>query len=215
MKLELKGPEGVAQRMDEIQKRMASVAGTRKAPRQIFQPEGAPMGIPGADFGSVLEGQIGGSSRDVRPMRPMMGGLTPASGGPDALRPLIARVASEEGVDPTLLEALVSVESNFNAQAVSAVGAKGLTQLMPATAKALGVQDAFDPEQNLRGGAKYLRQLMNKFGDLPTALAAYNAGPGNVAKYNGIPPFKETQNYVQRVQQRYQLLAGGINSNAR
>lgn len=99
-----------------------------------------------------------------------------------------------------LLKAIGKAESNFDPNAVSSAGAQGVMQLMPATAKYLGVQDSFDPEQNIMGGAKYISQLLDKYdGDVKLSLAAYNAGMGNVAKYGGIPPFKETQNYVVKV----------------
>lgn len=111
---------------------------------------------------------------------------------------LATRIALEEGVDPDLFLRLVQAESSFNQDAQSPAGAIGLTQLMPDTAKGLGV-DPYDPEDNLRGGARYLRQQLDTFGDTATALAAYNAGPGNVRKYGGIPPFEETQNYVSKI----------------
>ena len=111
---------------------------------------------------------------------------------------LAQQIAQEEGVDPALFMKLVQAESAFNPQARSPVGAIGLAQLMPATAAELGV-DPNDPEQNLRGGARYLKQQMDTFGSPELALAAYNAGPGNVRKYGGVPPFEETQNYLTKI----------------
>ena len=107
-------------------------------------------------------------------------------------------IAREEGVDPDLFLRLIQQESSFNPDAVSSAGAIGLGQLMPGTAADLGV-DPYEPEENLRGSARYLRQQLDEFGDTRIALAAYNAGPGNVRKYGGIPPFEETQNYVSKI----------------
>lgn len=111
---------------------------------------------------------------------------------------LISQEAVANGVDPKLLLKIARQESGLNPNAKSKVGATGLMQLMPATAKGLGV-DPNDPAQNVKGGAKYFKQMMDMFGDERKALAAYNAGPGNVRKYGGIPPFKETQNYVSAI----------------
>ncbi|MGN0483560.1 MAG: lytic transglycosylase domain-containing protein [Lachnospiraceae bacterium] len=109
------------------------------------------------------------------------------------------------GVPKALLEAITMQESSFNPKATSHCGAQGLMQLMPATARSLGVTDAYDPEQNIMGGAKYISQLLNQYnGDVKLALAAYNAGSNNVAKYGGVPPFKETQDYVVKVMGYYQ-----------
>lgn len=110
------------------------------------------------------------------------------------------KAAKKYNVPVELLKAIGKAESDFDTQAVSRCGAQGVMQLMPATAKGLGVTNAFDPEQNIMGGAKYISGLIKKYsGDTSLALAAYNAGSGNVAKYDGIPPFKETQNYVKKI----------------
>jgi soluble lytic murein transglycosylase-like protein len=113
----------------------------------------------------------------------------------------ITAAAQRHGVDPALLAGLVRQESNFDPNAGSPAGARGLTQLMPGTAAGLGVTDVTDPLQSLDGGAKYLKQQLDAFGgDVTKALAAYNAGPGAVQRYGGVPPYAETQNYVQKVQ---------------
>lgn len=113
---------------------------------------------------------------------------------------LIQRASEKYNVDSALIKAVIKAESNFNHRAVSRVGAKGLMQLMPATAAELQVQDSFHPENNIDGGVRYLRYLLKVFKDnLSLALAAYNAGEGAVARYNNIPPYRETQTYVQRV----------------
>lgn len=119
---------------------------------------------------------------------------------PSELEAYFQKAANEYGIDINLLKAVARQESNYDPTAVSTVGAAGVMQLMPSTAREVGVENIMDPEQNIMGGAKYLSQMLNTFnGDVSLALAAYNAGPGNVKKYGGIPPFQETQNYVSKV----------------
>jgi soluble lytic murein transglycosylase-like protein len=126
-----------------------------------------------------------------------------ATGTDDGSTPFGAEIdaaATRYGIDPGLLRGLVRQESGFDPRAHSPAGAMGLTQLMPATAASLGVTDPYDPVQALDGGAKYLRQQLDRFGGDPAkALAAYNAGPGAVTRYGGVPPYAETQNYVRNI----------------
>jgi soluble lytic murein transglycosylase-like protein len=119
--------------------------------------------------------------------------------------PLIARHSEDHDLDPRLVRAVIQAESAFNERARSHKGAIGLMQLMPATALVLAVDDPYDPEQNLRGGTAYLKQLVDRYeGRLELAVAAYNAGPGSVDRYRGIPPYRETREYVRRVMSLYE-----------
>jgi soluble lytic murein transglycosylase-like protein len=116
---------------------------------------------------------------------------------PTGIDEAVQRIAAQQSLSPQLLHSVIKVESNYNPHAISNKGALGLMQLIPATARRFGVSDVFNPVQNIEGGAKYLRYLLDLYSEnYPLALAAYNAGEGAVAKYGGVPPYAETQNYV-------------------
>ncbi|MGB6247734.1 MAG: lytic transglycosylase domain-containing protein [Terriglobales bacterium] len=126
------------------------------------------------------------------------------SGSPFALNEVVSSASAAYHLDPDLVSSVIHVESGFNAHAVSPKGARGLMQLMPATANQLGVNDAFDPQANVTGGSRYLRELLERYNfDLVKALAAYNAGPERVEQYRGVPPFRETRAYVARIVHEY------------
>ncbi|MDI3299335.1 MAG: lytic transglycosylase domain-containing protein [Bacillota bacterium] len=118
---------------------------------------------------------------------------------PASFRELFQRAAARYGLDARLLEAVARVESGFNPDAVSAAGAVGLMQLMPETARAMGARDPLDPVQNVEAGARYLKELLDRFGDVRLALAAYNAGPAAVERFGDVPPYPETVEYIRRV----------------
>jgi soluble lytic murein transglycosylase-like protein len=177
-----------------------------------LSPAGAPVGTPQTTTGTTAApskfaahlASVSAASPATAPAAPAPTAAMPATGAPTpgAATPYAAEIdaaAKTYNVDPALLRGLIRQESNFNPNAGSPAGARGLTQLMPGTAAALGV-DPSVPAQAIEGGAKYLRQQLDKFGGDPAkALAAYNAGPGAVQRYGGVPPFAETQNYVRKV----------------
>ena len=140
---------------------------------------------------------------------PRIAGVASADPEPAALSGIddaVRQIAAEHALPPQLIHSVIKVESNYNARAISSKGALGLMQLIPATARRFGVSDAFNPVQNIQGGAKYLRYLLDLYdGNYPLALAAYNAGEGAVARYGGVPPFAETQNYVILVRRQLEL----------
>jgi len=140
---------------------------------------------------------------------------TPKKPGPeDRFTPIIMQAARTYKVDPSIIKAIIKAESGYNPKAVSHRGARGLMQLMPKTAESLGVEDSFCPEQNILGGVKYFKQLLNQFnGNTELALAAYNAGSRKVRKYKGIPPFKTTRLYIKKVFEYHQEYQQQITDN--
>jgi soluble lytic murein transglycosylase-like protein len=179
--------EATVARVSEIEQMMSSTGGAPAPQPQGFQAK--------LDQASAAMAPTASASATGAP-------APTGSGSPGQYGPAIDAAAARNGVDPALLKGLIRAESNFNPKAGSPAGAQGLTQLMPGTARGLGVSDPYDPVQSIEGGAKYLRQQLDHFGgDVSKALAAYNAGPGAVQKYGGVPPYPETQAYVKRVLQ--------------
>lgn len=144
--------------------------------------------------------RIQNSSLNASPVQKFSG----SSVSKDQIKNLVSNISSKYGVDEKLVNAVIKQESGFNVRAKSHAGAMGLMQLMPATARSLGVKDPYNPVQNIEGGVKYLSNMLKKYnGNIILALAAYNAGPGAVDKYSGVPPYKETQNYVKSILANY------------
>lgn len=163
---------------------------------------------PPADPVSPVEPHPAAQPPDVTAAIPSVQAASPPPLDPpveEDLETIIRDAAARHGIEPDLLAAVIAVESGYRADALSPKGAQGLMQLMPATARELAVEDPFDPRQNIDAGARYLRQLLDEHdGAFWKALAAYNAGQGRVARYNGLPPYQETIQYVKRVLDRYQ-----------
>ena len=205
---ELKGPDAIRSRMEEIQSRLASVfpKGNEFQKALDKQVKGvAPIEIrpedPEAD-GVLTMSQIAKNLEMAGPITSQGTFLNKGLSAQQKLQvqALISKVAVEQGIEERLLKAVVQAESDFNPDEVSHTGAMGLMQLMPDTARELGVVDPFNPYQNLTGGSKYLKQMLTRFnGDTSLALAAYNAGPGAVKRAGGIPNIAETKNYVSKI----------------
>jgi soluble lytic murein transglycosylase-like protein len=178
------------QRIDEIRTMLAPAAKPAGASDESSLAAPAPGAASPTSFASTLATALDSSSDDT---------------GDGRYGAEIDGSAAQEGVDPALVRAVVAHESGFDPNATSPAGAQGLMQLMPATARGLGVSDAYDPAQNIAGGTHLLRTLLDRYdGNLSLALAAYNAGPGAVDRYGGVPPYGETQAYVRDVIANYQ-----------
>jgi soluble lytic murein transglycosylase-like protein len=196
------GELAAAQRVQQLQRLIAAagqsaVAGAAPA---IAAGAAAPQGA-GVDFASALQAATSADSSSASTAA--AGPLQQAAGQSAAAgeyQPLIEQAAARNGLDPAVLSGLIQQESGFDPNATSSAGAAGLTQLMPGTASSLGVANPLNPAESIEGGARYLGQMMQRFGgDTANALAAYNAGPGAVQEYGGVPPYTETQSYVSKV----------------
>lgn len=200
--------EAVMSRVSQLQAMLASAHGAVVPTPQPSSP---------TSFSTALEtaktASLGAPAATPAPTAAATGPSALPAGTPYASE--ITAAAEANGLDPALLAGLIKQESGFNPTAGSPAGARGLAQLMPATAAGLGVTDVLDPVQSINGGAKYLKQQLDTFGgDVAKALAAYNAGPGAVQRFGGIPPYAETQNYVRIVQANAAAYRAGGESSA-
>ena len=183
------GPQAAAARVAELQ-------------QLIVQAQTGTPSNGGASFADALAGAgQPAATAATYPLTPLAGSnVAPAGGGASQYDALVTAAAQRYGLDPAVLHGLIQQESGFNASATSGAGALGLAQLMPGTASSLGVTNPLDRAQSIDGGARYLRRQLDAFGgDVTKALAAYNAGPGAVQRFGGVPPYAETQAYVQKV----------------
>jgi soluble lytic murein transglycosylase-like protein len=195
------GEQAIAQRVQQLQ---ALIEQTRQVGSGIASTSataGAPTtssSVPAGDFAAAL--QAATTADASSPTAAQSESVAGAAGGGGEYDSVIEQAAERYGVDPAVLHGLIQQESGFDPGAQSSAGASGLTQLMPGTASSMGVSNPLNPTESIEGGARYLSQLMSQFGgNTEDALAAYNAGPGAVQQYGGIPPYAETQSYVSKV----------------
>jgi soluble lytic murein transglycosylase-like protein len=198
------GELAVAQRVQQLQTLIESARQVAAGGQLTSTATSASTQASPTDFASALQAA---STADVASASGSYGGSTgsawPAAAGGEAggqYESLVDQAAERNGLDPAVLHGLIQQESGFDSSATSSAGASGLTQLMPGTASSLGVANPTNPAESIEGGARYLGQLMSRFGgNTEDALAAYNAGPGAVQEYGGVPPYSETQSYVSKV----------------
>jgi soluble lytic murein transglycosylase-like protein len=186
----------ISQRVRQLQ---ALIAQTGQATSEGLGATASTMPATAGSFATALQ-QATSAGAGASPLASQASASTGAGGGSGVYDSLIAQSASRYGIDPAVLHGLIQQESGFDPNASSSAGAQGLTQLMPGTASSLGVRNPLDPAESIEGGARYLSQMMSQFGgNTSDALAAYNAGPGAVQRYGGVPPYAETQSYVSKV----------------
>jgi len=220
---------GIMDRINEIESRMHEIQSLVNSQQAEESTPPAPTGA--ASFQSVMgsvagaqtpgetppvAGALPGMPTSIAGLSSMLPGMnaqgtapvpssTPAN--PSQFDPFIKEACGKWNMDESLVKAVIQQESNFNPEAKSSCGAQGLMQLMPETARSLGVSNAYDANQNIQGGTRYLKGLLDRFnGNVRLALAAYNAGAGSVQKYGGVPPFAETQNYVSKIMANYERM---------
>ena len=199
MSVEISGLDIAIRRMQSIERQFASLNNAGKT--------------PDVDFQSILDSKLSSVEKTNSASKTFTPNNTHLATRGN-IENLIEKYSEKNGLDKDFVKALVKQESGFNPNATSKCRAMGLMQLMPGTAQGLGVTNPYDVEQNIAGGTKYLRSMIDRFnGNEKLALAAYNAGPNAVKKYNGIPPYQETQNYVKNVMSMYQnyKVNGGVN----
>jgi len=199
----------IKMRMQDIQSKFGTSpmgsAGTMN-PAAGLQTPGA---APGVTFDKILASKMEGAGSMPMPTSAPTGPTPNISTKASDYDGIINEASAKYGVDARFIKAIIQQESGFNPNATSGCGAMGMMQLMPGTAKDLGVVNGYDAKENIMGGVKYIKQQLDAFGgDKEKALAAYNAGPGNVQKYGGIPPFAETQNYVKNIMSMYKGMGG-------